>query len=165
MVNIVEIKGNVTFKITLDPGVWIFDDRKEELHTFFQQENEEETDLDTYTKLVSKHWDREIIEGARTPQPVKTEKKFMKEILLTGTFGILFEPFLLHAEPKETAKTIVIETVENEYSIPINQVNNIVLCFSNNGKPLTEDGPIHAYFKDGSNKDNPIKNIIGFRIE
>ena len=33
----------------------------------------------------------------------------------------------------------------------------MILCFSNNGKPLKEDGPVHVYFGDGSNKQNPIK--------
>ena len=43
---------------------------------------------------------------------VKTEKKYVKEILLTGTFGIPFEPFLKNAEPLEEAKTVVIESID-----------------------------------------------------
>ena len=93
MANIIEIKGKVKFKITLDPSVWIFDDRKAELHTFFEDNGTNDQNLDAYTKSISEHWDREIIEGATIPQTVKTEKKTsIKETLINGTFGILLIP-------------------------------------------------------------------------
>ncbi|WP_428908778.1 peptidyl-prolyl cis-trans isomerase [Niallia sp. Krafla_26] len=165
MKNIVEIKGLVKFKITLDPSVWIFDDRKAELHTFFKEDTIIGHNLDAYTKSISEHWDREIIEGATIPQPVKTKKKsFMKETLLNGTFGIPFEPFLKNAEPLENTKSIIIETFDGEYDFSIEKASDWILCFSHLGKPLSEDGPVHVYFRDGSNMDHPIKNIQGFRI-
>ena len=37
MEKIVHIKGKVKFPITLDPSVWIFDDRKFDLDTYFDQ--------------------------------------------------------------------------------------------------------------------------------
>jgi hypothetical protein len=165
MENIVEIKGHVKYKITLDPSVWIFDDRKADLDSFFEKLAEKDNELDEYTKSISKHWDREIIEGASVPQKGNTNKKFIKETLLTGTFGIPFEPFLQNSEPFHDAKTIVIETVDHEYPFAIERANDMILCFSNQGKPLKEDGPIHLYFQDGSNKDRPIRNINSFRIE
>lgn len=38
MDSIVMIEGNVKYKITLDPSVWIFDDRKIDLKQYFQNE-------------------------------------------------------------------------------------------------------------------------------
>lgn len=165
MEKIVYVIGKVKFPITLDPSVWIFDDRKLDLDTYFDQRLEKVNELDEYTKSISKHWDREIIEGATAPSPVKTEKKYKKEIVLTTSFGILFQPFLDNAEPLEEAQTVVIESVDTEHSLPIEEAKKMILGFSQTGKPLSEDGPVHVYFGDGSNRKNPIKNIRAFRVE
>ncbi len=41
----------------------------------------------------------------------------------------------------------------------------LIFKFSQDGKPLTEDGPVHLLFADGSNVENPIKNIRAIRVE
>ena len=69
-------------------------------------------------------------------QNVTTKKKFIKEALLTGTFGIPFEPFLKNAEPLDEANTIVIETINEEFPFAIEKGRDMIICFSNNGKPL-----------------------------
>ncbi|MCQ6275128.1 peptidyl-prolyl cis-trans isomerase [Bacillus sp. V3B] len=165
MENIVHINGKVKFPITLDPSVWIFDDRKLDLDTYFDQQLEKVNELEEYTKSISKHWDREIIEGATVSTPGKEKKRYEKEKILTTSFGILFQPFLDNAEPLEEAQTVVIEGVDNKYSLPIEEAKDMILGFSQTGKPLTEDGPIHVYLGDGSNRENPIKNIRTFRVE
>ena len=83
---LVDIKGKVKYTITLDPSVWIFDDRKADLDSFFEQQTKHEDELEDYTKSISKHWDREIIEGANVPPNVTTKKKFIKEALLNRNF-------------------------------------------------------------------------------
>lgn len=165
MENIIIISGETKFSITLDPGVWIFDDRKVELTTFFSTQQTETNVLEAYTKSVSRHWDREIIEGAVFPPTLKTEKKYEKEKVLTGTFGIPFKPFLENAEPKQNAKKMIIKTADDEHVIPLDIAKELMLGFSNEGKPLTSDGPIHVYFGDGSNKQNPIKNVREFIVK
>ena len=50
------------------------------------------------------------MEGAIVPPTLKTEKKYLKEKLLTGTFGMRFQPFLQNAEPVEHATTVIIES-------------------------------------------------------
>ena len=85
MENIIIISGNVKYTITLDPSVWIFDDRRVDLTTYFTTKLENSKSLEEYTKAVSKHWDREIIEGAIYPPTLKTEKKFEKEKILLFT--------------------------------------------------------------------------------
>ncbi|MDF2857319.1 MAG: hypothetical protein K0Q87_3170 [Neobacillus sp.] len=163
MEKIILITGQVKFPITLDPGVWIFDDRKIDLTTHFSTPLEEVDDLLEYTKSVSKHWDREIMEGAIYPPTLKTEKKFIKEKILSGTFAIPFKPFLENAEPKNGTKTVVIKCSNEDVEISIDTAKNLILGFSANGKPV-ENGPIHVYFGDGSNQNNAIMNVKEFII-
>jgi len=165
MERIVVISGNVTYKITLDPGVWIFDDRKVEISNYFNSSKKENNDLEEYTKSVSKHWDREIQEGAVYPPTLKTEKKFQKQKILTGSFGIPFHDFLRNANPKENATEVCLVTTSGNVKVPLKIAYEAILGFSSEGKPLIEDGPIHFYYGDGTNQDNPIKDIKEFIIK
>ncbi len=159
------ISGKVKYTITLDPGVWIFDDRRIDLTTYFSREQENSDSIETYTKAVSKHWDREIMEGAIYPPTLKTEKKFEKEKVLTGTFGIPFKPFLVNAEPMSDADILVVHTTNGDYEFSFEEAFALILGFSNNGQPLTIDGPVHIYKGDGANQENPLKHVIGFTIK
>jgi hypothetical protein len=159
MENIIIIKGKVKYIITLDPGVWIFDDRKVDLNTYFQKKQIEKNELEEYTKKISSHWDREIMEGAIVPPTIKTEKEYKKEKLLLGSFGIPLKPFLLNSSPLEGASQLIVVTNNNELVFDLASSYEFILAFSNNGKPLLEDGPVHIYFGDGSNQTDPIKNI------
>lgn len=166
METIIPITGRVKYNITLDPGVWIFDDRKVDLNTYFSEDQKKSDALEEYTKSVSKHWDREIMEGAVYPPTLKTEVKFEKEKVLTGTFGIPFKPFLDNAEPDQAAKTVVIEFGDHDVlALPLEEAYGIILGFSKDGKPLKEDGPLHVYYQDGSNKEDPVRNVTGFKVE
>ncbi|NQD68919.1 peptidyl-prolyl cis-trans isomerase [Bacillus haikouensis] len=165
MESIVPIKGKVKFVITLDSGVWIFDDRKIDLTTFFEEGSIIKDELEEYTKAVSKHWSREIQEGATYPPTLKTEKKYEKEKVLTGTFAMPFSPFLKNAEPLETASSIIVETDTGEIRFGLDEADELLMRFSHNGKPLKEDGPVHILFKDGSNKNEPIRHVKAFRLE
>jgi hypothetical protein len=156
---IVLLKGHVRFPLTLDPGVWIFDDRKVDLTTYFDQKTEEINALEAYTKSVSEHWDREIKEGAIYPPINKSIKKFEKEKILSGTFAIPFKHFLSNSEPESNAKHVILITNEGEHALTLEEANRGIFGFSNHGKPLNEDGPIHFYFGDGSNRESPIKSV------
>ncbi|MDQ0198452.1 peptidyl-prolyl cis-trans isomerase [Neobacillus ginsengisoli] len=165
MENIIIISGRVKYTITLDPGVWIFDDRRVDLKTYFTSKQENANELEEYTKAVSKHWDREIVEGAVYPPTLKTEKKFEKEKVLTGTFGIPIKPFLTNAEPFHDASSLIIKSSDGDVELPIDKANDLILGFSNNGKPITVDGPVYIYFRDGSNRQKPIKNVKQFIVK
>ncbi|CAM4045615.1 molybdopterin-binding protein [Lederbergia lenta] len=164
MNSIIPFKGKVNFPITLDAGVWIFDDRRIDLNTYFTDASEEETEEEEFT-VVSKHWDRVIKEGATAPPTLKSERQFEKVKILTGTFGIILEPFLKNAEPTEDALSLIIETADGDYSVPLAEAYQLILAFSKDGKPLREDGPVHILFPDGSNQENPIKNVKAFRVD
>ncbi|HDR4366558.1 TPA: peptidyl-prolyl cis-trans isomerase [Bacillus cereus] len=154
MSEILFINGKVRFPITIDPTVWIFDDRKVDLTTYF----------DETRKNTSEHWDREIRDGAAFPPIQQSVKKYKKEQLITGTFGIPFHPFLANAEISDDATQVEIETVDDTITLPLETVKNAILGFSKEGKPLKEDGPVHLYYNDGSNRRNPIRNIRKFTI-
>ena len=64
MSEILFINGKVRFPITIDPTVWIFDDRKVDLTTYFDETRENTSELEAYLKNTSEHWDREIRYGA-----------------------------------------------------------------------------------------------------
>lgn len=159
MSDIILIKGNVKYTITLDPGVWIFDDRRIDLHTFFDQGGKEEDQEEEYIKATAKHFEREIREGAVFPPTLKTERKYEKEKVLTGTFGMPLNPFLNNASPNEDAKEVVFKTETAEVIMPLEEAKEVILGFSENGKPLKEDGPVYVYYGDGSNRENPIKKV------
>lgn len=161
---ILEIKGKVKFKITLDPSVWIFDDRRIDLETFFEGSHEQEQEI-TYEEKMSNYWHREIREGSVLPPTLKTEKKYEKEKLLTGTFGMIFEPFLNNAEPLPDATSLIIETKSGDVVIPIDEAKDLIFQFSLKGKPLTDNGPIFVLYKDGSNRYDPITNVVALIIK
>ena len=78
MENIILLTGKVKYKLTLDPGVWIFDDRRIDL-TAYSFEKPDKTDtLEAYTKAVSAHWDREISGRGCISANVKIRKKIRK---------------------------------------------------------------------------------------
>lgn len=164
MNNILFIDGKVTYSITLDPGVWIFDDRKVDLLTYFQTSHEDCDELEEYKKKVSKHWDREIREGAVFPPVNKSISKFEKERIITGTFGMPLRPFLTNADLEEGASRVEIHTETDTYTISLEEAMHAILGFSKDGKPLKEDGPVHFYFGDGKNIDAPIKQVRRFTV-
>ncbi|MFF2266623.1 peptidyl-prolyl cis-trans isomerase, partial [Lysinibacillus fusiformis] len=47
----------------------------------------------------------------------------------------------------------------------IEEAYTLILKYSQDGKPLFEDGPVHVLFKNGSNVDSPIKNVLAIRAE
>lgn len=162
---IIPIKGAVTYQLTLDPTVWIFDDRKLDLTTYFITEKVE-VDNEKYLRDMGAHWSREIMEGAVFPPTLKTERKFDRKGMLTGTFGMQLKPFLDNAQIVEHATEVVFEcSTEEAHTFSIEAAKSLILKFSQDGKPLVEDGPVHILFNDGSNIDKPIKQVTAIRVQ
>lgn len=167
LTSVIFIKGNVKHSITLDPGIWIFDDRRIDLDTFFTEGYEEVSAEIEYLDAAGKHWSREIMEGAVFPPTLKTEKGFEEDKdEVDGTFGIFLNHFLKNAEPNEDATTILFETKDgSSHKFPLEQLDQFILKFCENGKPLKVDGPAQLLLTDGSYNDKPIKEIIAITIE
>lgn len=165
MQTVIQITGNVRHSITLDPGIWIFDDRRIDLNTFFTKDYVEKDELEQYKKNVGKHWSREIMEGATFPPTLETEKAFEQSKDITGTYGIYLHHFLKNAVPQEDASAIIFVTQDDEeFSYPLHMVEEFILKYCIDGQPIREDGPVHILLKDGSNKDQPIKNVTAVKI-
>lgn len=163
MSEIIQFSGDIQYKITIDPSVWIFDDRKIELDKAFETiDKDSDDDLDSYTKRISEQWENERAHGASFP-PVDKSVKMDRDKVLSGTYVMPFEPFIENAEPAEHVKNVsVVQKDGTETVIALSKLKKAFLCFSKDGKPLTEDGPVHLYFHDGSNRSSPIKNITQF---
>lgn len=166
MENIIPITGAVTYKITLDPTVWIFDDRRIDLKTYFTDTEQIESEDMKYLLAMGKHWSREIMEGATFPPTLKTERKFDRQGMKTGTFGIQIKYFLKNAELKEDATRVVFVCKDGtRHAFSVEEANTLIFKYSQDGQPLTDDGPVHLLYGDGSNVDNPIKSVTAISVE
>ena len=82
MKDILQVKGNVKFPIYLDPGTWIFDDRKFDLDTWHPENNQDSNqEQESYLKQVSSQWDKEIIEGASHLHVNQSKKQRSRNLL------------------------------------------------------------------------------------
>lgn len=166
MTAIVLVKGNVQHPITLDPTIWIFDDRRIDLNTFFTDDYVERNELEEYKKAAGKHWSREIMEGSTFPPTLQTEREFEETKELSGTYGIFLNNFLKNAVPNSDATTIIFHSSDGtEHRFPLKKIDDLIFKYCVDGKPLRETGPVHVLLKDGSNIDNPIQNVTTVEIE
>ncbi|MGI8314020.1 hypothetical protein [Halobacillus mangrovi] len=157
---IVQIAGNVKFPITLDPTVWIFDDRKLTFNEAFHPEEIEKSDEEEdELKRKSLRFDREVYQQKLNPPVNKSINRFEKQRIMKGTFLMPLKPFLHTSEPEASVEEAALVTDEGEHTIPADALSESLLLFAEDGKPLKETGPVHLYFKDGSNKATPIKGI------
>lgn len=164
MADVITVNGNVKFSITLDPSVWIFDDRKFKLEDFFASIGEEkEKEQDESLMKIGQQWDRELTHGVAPTK--QSEKLFVEKKKIVGDYGMYLGPFLKNAEPEENASTLVCRLEnEDEFSLPLQEAYEAVLCFAIDGKPIRENGPVHLYFGDGRNIGEPIQGITGFTV-
>ncbi len=157
---IVQIAGNVKYPITLDPTVWIFDDRKLTYDEVFNEAEakaaaEEEDEI----KRKSLRFNREIYQQKINPPVNKSINRYEKQRILKGTFLMPLMPFIHTSEPDSKAETVSLVTDEGDHKIKADLLAGALLLFAEEGKPLKEQGPVHLYFEDGSNQDEPIKGI------
>ncbi|MGJ9458561.1 hypothetical protein [Oceanobacillus sp. CF4.6] len=157
---IVPITGKVSYSITLDPTVWIFDDRKILLNDAFSKKVEEIEEMDDLEK-VSERFNREVLETKMNRPPVnKSISKIEGEEILKNSYVMPLHDFITNAEIKSDAKNATFITDgEEDVTVTLSELEDGYFLFSLNGKPLREDGPVHYFYRDGSNKDNPVKNI------
>ena len=153
---IVPILGNVAYQITMDPTVWIFDDRKIILEEAFTGHVKEEQ-IDE-AQVAAKRWENAV--GRTEKPPVnKSLTRHERENILKYSYVMPINDFLDYAEIKDGSSEVTLITDSSDVNLSLEQLYKSYLLFAINGKPLKEDGPVHLIFKDGSNKDEPIKGI------
>lgn len=161
---IVQLKGKVKFPITLDPTVWIFDDRKILLQDAFTKKRIKEEKNDAMG--TAEMFDQEVYFQTKIKPPVnKSIKRYDKEKLLTESYVMPLRFFIENAEINPEATHARLITNEDNVIITIEQLMESLALFSLDGKPLKENGPIHLYFGDGSNQAHPFKNVKQINIE
>ncbi|MCE7794744.1 peptidyl-prolyl cis-trans isomerase [Salipaludibacillus sp. CUR1] len=161
---IVSIKGLVKHPIILDPGVWIFDDRKINLSTYFSDERK--GPADPSIKQLSRAWDEQRLKGAM-PQSNQNKVTVDRKDLTEHSLGIALKPFLDNASPDPEAETVTFVRAEGkeDFSCPLSEAENGILGFSEQGKPLKENGPVHFYYGDGSNLEEPVTHITSIILK
>lgn len=156
---IVPLTGNVNYPITLDPTVWIFDDRKVLLEEAFKERKKDIIDQNESLKKTAANFDREVSQQIKNPPVNKSITRYEREKILVNSYVMPIKVFLGHAEVKLDAVDVTLETQTKDIKVSLEGLENSYLLFAIKGKPLLEDGPVHLYYQDGSNKDNPIKGI------
>ena len=161
---IIQLKGKVKFPITLDPSVWIFDDRKIILEQLFEEREEIEEKEDA--KKTAEMFDQEVYFNTKIKPPVNQSlNRFEREQALKESFVMPLETFIESAEPEEDATSARLITSSDDIVISLEQLREAYVRFSDKGKQLKEDGPIHLYFGDGSNANEPFTHIKEIIIE
>ncbi|MUK89569.1 hypothetical protein GMD78_14470 [Ornithinibacillus sp. L9] len=161
---IVPIIGNVTYSITMDPTVWIFDDRKILLDEAFSNQVQNNENQEDELEKAATRWDREVYHQKVNPPVNKSISRLEGEKILTESYVMPIQHFLNHAEINPEGSEAILVTTNGEITISLQELNDSYLLFALNGKPLKEDGPVHLIYKDGSNRDNPIKGVQKIKI-
>lgn len=134
------LDGAVRHPLTIDPTVWIFDDRKRNVE---ELDREVENDAEAYYAKMGKAWDDGLTQGSRIDHN-KPMSRADKDSALRDSFAMPFSPFLSNAEPLDHA-THVSFYGDTTLTIPITAADEIYLQFSQDGKVLS-DGPVYVLY-------------------
>lgn len=154
---IIQLSGQVKFRITLDASVWIFDDRKILLDDAFSEKPKEEP-VDELKKTAER-FNSEVNQHKVTPSINKSMNKYEREEILENTYVMPIYEFIQNAEVDSSVTEVTLTTTGGPVDISLANLETAYLLFCIEGKPVKENGPVHLFFSDGSNKDNPIKGI------
>lgn len=161
---IIRLIGNVKYPLTLDPTVWIFDDRKISFEEAFNPKKENSSKEEEWKK-TSQAWDRETSQQKIKPPVNKSISRMEGKKILEGTFVMPIKDFLSTSEPEQDAENaFLIREDGSTVSISLTNLENSLLLFAKDGKPIRKNGPVHLYLQDGSNKDQPIEGIVKIEI-
>ncbi|MGQ9007238.1 peptidyl-prolyl cis-trans isomerase [Bacillus stercoris] len=158
--SVIQVKGNVTYPITIDPSVWIFDDRK----FLFDRKGDSQDTLQSIGDESDLDSERVIREGRIAPPTLKTEKQYEKQKLMNGSFAMRLGTVLKNAEPNSSATQCVFVTSSGKAAVSLEKALNSIVHFSEAGKPIQEGGPVHIYFEDPVHHKQPITDLKEIEI-
>ncbi|WP_411504158.1 hypothetical protein [Brevibacillus centrosporus] len=165
MSDVIVIKGAVSYPITLDPTVWVFDDRKFDLREYVGEQEGADHRQAKYLQGTGSQWDKELAEGA---QPPSERKKTLAEErkVLEGDYGILLAPFINNAEPSAEATRVRLHREGLEpYELTLADAKRAILQFAKDGKPIRENGPVYFYLPETLlAKEAPIDRIYAMEF-
>ncbi|HEY8342132.1 MAG TPA: peptidyl-prolyl cis-trans isomerase [Calditerricola sp.] len=166
MADVIVIKGKVRYTITLDPTVWIFDDRKVPMAEAFDPARvteEKAARQDTEVQTAAERWVAALRDGA--VPTAKSEALHAAKQALDGDWGMPLAPFLQNAGPDPDATAVICHLENGErVALSMEEAKEAILQFAKDGKPIRDSGPVHLYYGDGRNRDNPIKGIAVMEV-
>ncbi|UFJ42970.1 hypothetical protein LOK74_10945 [Brevibacillus humidisoli] len=165
MSDVIVIRGAVAYTITLDPSVWIFDERKIDLRSYDFTKESSQNEQERYASEAGAQWDKELQEGA--PLPSHQQRSLAAERkVLEGDYGINLAPFLDHAEPLPGATTVVIHREGKQpVTLPLQEARRAILQFAKGGKPIRDNGPVLMYLPEQvKNGEEPLDAITSFEV-
>lgn len=142
----------------MDPTVWIFDDRKILLEDAFTKKSSGPDKVNEFNKTAQR-LGQEVYQQSIKPPVNKSIKRFEREQILKSSYVMPIKDFIDHAEVKPDAEEATLLTANEEVNIPLETLINCFLLFAVDGKPLKQEGPVHLFYNNGTNRDNPIKGI------
>ncbi|QRG69725.1 hypothetical protein [Brevibacillus choshinensis] len=159
MAEVIVFKGAISFPITLDPTVWVFDDRKFDLREYIGENESVDQKQAKYLQGTGSQWDKELREGAQPPSERKSLAEERK--VLEGDYGIRLEPFINNAQPLPEATHVRLHREDQEpVELPLSEAKRAILQFAKDGKPIREKGPVYFYLPETLlAKEAPIDSI------
>src|SRR5699024_5879493 len=143
---IIQLKGQVELPITLDPTVWIMDDRKVILEDAIK-ERVERTEVNTAQKADELCNKELYAEKSIKPPANKNLNSEEREKALKHSFVMPIKDFLDTAKIDATATAArLLIPGDDDCVITIDQLYNASLLFAIDGKPIRENGPVHLFF-------------------
>lgn len=164
MADTIMFKGAVLYSITLDPSVWIFDERKIDLHTYHGEELPQISGAHDYLQGTGSQWDKELREGATPPQERKSMIEQRKA--LDGDYAMPLKYFIDNAQPAPnvTHMRILRENAE-AVTLPLADAYRALLQFAKDGKPIREGGPALFFLPETWRDKAPgIDRIVAFEF-
>ncbi|WP_214827229.1 hypothetical protein [Exiguobacterium algae] len=134
------LDGAVRHPLTIDPTVWIFDERKRNVE---ELDKTVENDSEAYYAKMGKAWDEGLAQGSKIDHN-KPMSRADKDAALRDSFAMPLAPFLQNTEPEEHA-THVRFYGDTVLTLPLDEASTVYLQFSQNGKVLS-DGPVYVLY-------------------
>ena len=108
---IIQLVGNVTYPITLDPTVWIFDDRKILFEEAFTSKQTNESNQINDIKKVSERFEREYFIKPPVNQSIN---RFERHKILENTYVMPISDFIKTAKIKDNASHVKLKTQDKD---------------------------------------------------
>src|SRR5699024_10814496 len=132
---IVPITGKVTYSITMDPSVWIFDDRKILLDEAFPSDSER-TETEEDFQKTERMWTQEVYQQKVKPPVNRSIKRFERDKILKSSYVMPIKDFIRHAESKSNAEDATLITNNENINISLEDLENCYLLFAIDGKTV-----------------------------
>ncbi|MFP7169002.1 hypothetical protein [Terribacillus sp. 7520-G] len=152
---VITLTGKVDFPLTLDPSVWIFDDRKILFENAFKE-------IEPVPAAEEKHWDRSVYQQKMKPPINKSLTREERKQALENSYVMPIADFLSTAGIQDDATHAVFVTENGEEIVPLDELEASLFLFAIDGRSIKESGPAHCYLP--SRKEDPIKAIRQIKI-